>query len=72
MCYNFSYKEEKMATKLTHMVSKLNNQDLDRKIKSLAMQEREILCEVLEHIKEAEDRRLYLDLKEQTRFDFTA
>ncbi len=39
----------------------LKNHELDQKLKTLAKQERELLSEVLEHIKEAELRRLYLD-----------
>ncbi len=59
-----------MALKLKHRISRLTNYDLDRRIKSLAQQEREILCEVLEHIKEADSRRLYLDLAYSSLFSY--
>ncbi len=39
----------------------LKNHELDQKLKTLAKQERELLSELLEHIKEADLRRLYLD-----------
>lgn len=39
------------------MLSKLNNNELDVKIKSLAQKERELLHEVLLHISEADRRR---------------
>ncbi len=43
---------------MTHL-SKLNDQDLVEKIKSLAKEERRITQEVLEHLREVEARRLY-------------
>ncbi len=42
-------------------IKNLNNLDLDTKIKTLIQDERNILHEILEHIREADRRRLYLD-----------
>lgn len=52
------------------MIARLKNQELDLKIKQLAKQEREILREVLEHIKEADTRRLYLDFAHSSLFAY--
>lgn len=43
------------------MISRMKNCELDVKIKSLAQAERGLLRELLEHVKEADLRRLYLD-----------
>ncbi len=52
------------------MLTRMKNIELDLKIKSLAQAEREILCEVLEHIKEADVRRLYLDFAYPSLFSY--
>ncbi len=52
------------------MLSRMKNSELDYKIKSLAQQERELLREVLEYIKEADTRRIYLDLAFPSMFSY--
>jgi hypothetical protein len=52
------------------MISRLTNTELNDKIKTLAQKEREALREVLEHIKEADTRSLYLDFAFPNMFDY--
>ncbi len=52
------------------MISKLNNKELDQKIKSLARAENRLLAIVIEHIKEADRRRLYLDFNYPNLYDY--
>ncbi len=52
------------------MISKLNNKELDQKIKSLARAENRLLALVIEHIKEADKRRLYLDFNYPNLYDY--
>ncbi len=52
------------------MISKLNNKELDQKIKSLARAENKLLALVIEHIKEADRRKLYLDFKYANLYDY--
>lgn len=50
----------------------LKNHELDQKLKSLAKEELELLREVIEHIYEAEVRRLYLDFEFPSLFAYLA
>ncbi len=52
------------------MISKLNNKELDQKIKSLARAENRLLSLVIEHIKEADRRKLYLDFNYPNLYDY--
>ncbi len=52
------------------MISKLNNKELDQKIKSLARAENRLLALVIEHIKEADRRKLYLDFNYPNLYDY--
>ncbi len=52
------------------MISKLNNRELDQKIKSLARAENKLLAIVIEHIKEADRRKLYLDFNYANLYDY--
>jgi hypothetical protein len=52
------------------MTSYLTNRDLDQKIRSIAKQERELLRQALEYIKEADTRSLYLDFAYPNLFDY--
>ncbi len=52
------------------MISKLNNKELDQKIKSLARAENRLLALVIEHIKEADRRKLYLDFNYSNLYDY--
>ncbi len=52
------------------MISKLNNRELDQKIKSLARAENKLLALVVEHIKEADRRKLYLDFNYPNLYDY--
>ncbi len=52
------------------MISKLNNKELDQKIKSLARAENKLLAIVIEHIKEADRRKLYLDFNYANLYDY--
>ncbi len=48
----------------------LQNHELDQKIKALAKEERELLREVIEHIREADMRRLYLGFAHPSLFEY--
>ncbi len=52
------------------MMSKLNNKELDQKIKSLARAENKLLAIVIEHISEADRRKLYLDYNYANLYDY--
>ncbi len=52
------------------MISKLNNKELDQKIKSLAKAENRLLALVIEHINEADRRKLYLDFNYPNLYDY--
>ena len=52
------------------MISKLNNKELDQKIKSLAKAENKLLAIVIEHIKEVDRRELYLDFNYANLYDY--
>lgn len=52
------------------MLSWMKNSELDLKIKALARKERELLGELLEHLKEADSRRLYLDFGYSSLFSY--
>jgi len=51
-------------------LTRLNNHDLDLKIKSLAHTERKLLSTVISHIKEAEARKLYFDYGYPNLFEY--
>src|SRR5262245_32671873 len=48
----------------------LSDQDLLSKIKSLVARERELLGEILHHLREVERRRLFSDLKYKSLFEY--
>lgn len=57
-------------TPTTKELRQLKNSELDLRIKSLAQQERELLTQVLQVIKEIDNRRLYLELSYSSLFAY--
>ena len=58
------------AAQTTKELRYLKNSELDSRIKSLAQQERELLTQVLQVIKEIDNRRLYLELSYSSLFAY--
>ena len=58
------------AAPTTKKLRHLKNSELDLRIKSLAQQERELLTQVLQVIKEIDNRRLYLELSYSSLFAY--